>query len=113
MPLLHGLAVEVGRNFIFRGSKNCLNFTELAIPDSLSQRKYFGVPKGAKIIDLTASIISSVCLDLIAFNWIKPVNMSTARKIAVLPFLVVVKEGIMSTAQEILGAKTKSDCFNV
>ena len=38
-PFDQGEAVEVGKNFIFKGSMNFLNSAELAIPDSLSHLK--------------------------------------------------------------------------
>ena len=67
-PFDHGDAVDVGKNFIFNGSMNALNSFEFAIPDSLSHLKYLGTPKGDKIVSLTASIMSDVCLDFKGFN---------------------------------------------
>jgi hypothetical protein len=57
---------------------------------------------------LTASISSEVCLVLRGCNWIYPVNISTARKIAEWPFSVCVKEGIKSTDQDVLGPEIDS-----
>jgi hypothetical protein len=62
------------------------------------------MPKGKMIVDFTASISSSVFLDLRGLSWTYPVNISTARKIAELPLGVVDIEGIISTAQVTLGA---------
>ena len=92
---------------------NFKNSAEFAIPDSLSHLKYLGIPNGFKIVVFTASIISEACLDFIACNCMYPVNMSTARKIALFPFSVGVREGIISTAQLTLGAKTISIGLNV
>ena len=112
-PLDHGEAVEHGKKLIFRGFINLRNSTEFAIPVSLSHRKYFGIPKGAIIVLLTALISSEVCLDFKGCNWMYPVNISTAKNIAVWPFNVVVKDGIMSVAHVTLGAKTISIFFRI
>jgi hypothetical protein len=100
----HGEAVEQGKNWTPSGSMNLWKSVAFAIADSLSQQKNFGMPKGKMIVDFTASIKSSVFLDLRGLSWTYPVNMSTARKISEWPFGIVVIEGIMSTAQVTHGA---------
>ncbi len=87
---------------------NFLNSAEFAMPISLSHLKYLGIPKGVMIVAFTASINSEVFLEVIALSWMYPVNISTAKNIVVLPFLVGVREGIKSTAQLVLGALTIS-----
>ena len=78
------------------------------MPVSLSPLRYFGMPNGIKIVRLIASIISGVDLSFKGYNCIYPVNMSTAKNMALCPFSVGVKDGIKSTAHEVRGALTKS-----
>ena len=60
-PLDQGEAVEQGKKLIFSGSRNFLNSIEFAIPDSLSQRKNLGIPKGERMVVLSLS----------RFNWLQ------------------------------------------
>ena len=64
-------------------------------------------------MSLVASIISEVCLDFIGLSCIYPVNISTARKIAVFPEVDCGRDGIISTAQDILGPKMKSEALRM
>ena len=111
-PLLQGLAVEVGSNLVPCLSKNFLNSALFAIPVSLSHLTICGILNGIKIAEVKAWIKSSEFLDFKGANVTKPVNMSIARKIARLPFLVKGMFGIMSTAQQVWGAFLNVDTLN-
>ena len=64
----------------------------------------FGEPKGLIIALRKAGIRSSAVLVFRGCNWIYPVNMSIASKIAVLLFLDKGRLRIMSHAQDARGA---------
>jgi hypothetical protein len=74
------------------------------MPVSLSHLKYLGIPKGLIMVSKIASIKAGVALLLIGASCMYPVNISTARNIALLPFFDCGSEGIMSQAHVTLGA---------
>ena len=112
-PFDHGEAVEHGRNRIPNCSINCLNSEEFCIDVSLSDLMMLGRPKGIRMVSVMAWIISLVRLFLMAFSWIYPVNISTAKKMDVLPFLVSDIDGMMSIAHVALGDVTKLVVWNL
>ena len=71
-----------------------------------------GGPNGLIIISMTACRSCSEERDLIGDSWMKPVNMSTANRIAVKLDSVCGKDGIISIAQAVLGALAKSEALN-
>ncbi len=71
-----------------------------------------GAPKGLIIVSMIACFRCSEERDLMGASWTKPVNILVARRMAEKPASVVGKEGIISTAQAVLGALAKFEDLN-
>ena len=73
-------------------------------PVSWSDLRNFGIPKGLTMVVSMALMRVSADLFGSGHTWMYPVNMSTHRRAALFPFLVIGMLGIKSMAHVTLGA---------
>ena len=111
-PFVQGDADDVGTTRTPKSSMKNRNDCDLANPPSWSVLRIDGAPNGLMMVSRIACCKCSEERDLIGTSWTKPVNMSVARRMAMKPASVAGKDGMISTAQAVLGALANSEALN-